>query len=544
MALFVDRATAVAPSFEATPSSLESVSALCARLDGIPLAIELAAARVTVLTVPELLAGLDERFTLLSSVRRGQRHRTLEATLDWSYDLLDEEQRRILRALGVFEGGFDVDAVCGVCDVSRVVALDVLETLVAKSMVVRQRPGRSARFGLLETVKAYAERQLAETGEEDQVRDRHLAYFHTLATPYGRTVAGEIRLAARLQPDSRNMTAAFEWAAKTSRWTLAGEIMVGAHLAYEAGAAAEARALIERAIPELESDPELVAYLRSALLFIFSWLDDWASYVSTARLMQRSETPAARFFGYLAIASSTAPVDGTRAERLLTHAVEEQRLAQEAEPGLNTSLVGAWVHHVLASTSAYRAEYATTLRHTGEFFAIDQANDYYTLISLWMRQMAAVCEIASGNPTAALVAMEALEGEGFGTDDGREARTLAELELGAVETARESIRSYAERAATGRVMTQASDGALLLAALASAEGDDDRAVELLLHMGVGSQPATISYGGYLAGRLGVSSERAERLAAALRYGFDSDEGPTGTLMALRAVRDELRRRGW
>ena len=213
--------------------------------------------------------------------------------------------------------------------------------------------------------------------------------------------------------------------------------MVGAHLAYEAGAAAEARALIERAIPELESDPELVAYLRSALLFIFSWLDDWASYVSTARLMQRSETPAARFFGYLAVASSTAPVDGTRAERLLTHAVEEQRLAQEAEPGLNTSLVGAWVHHVLASTSAYRAEYATTLRHTGECFAIDQANDYYTLICLWMRQMAAVCEIASGNPTAALVAMEALEGEGFGTDDGREARTLAELELGALETTRE-----------------------------------------------------------------------------------------------------------
>ena len=87
------------------------------------------------------------------------------------------------------------------------------------------------------------------------------------------------------------------------------------------------------------------------------------------------------------------------------------------------------------------------------------------------------------------------------------------------------------------VLTQASDGALLLAALASAEGDDDRAVELLLHMGLGSQPATIVYGG-LARRLGVSSERAERLAAALAYGFGSDEGPTGTLMALRAVREE------
>ena len=108
--LFVDRATAVDPSFTLTDANTSTVSAICGRLDGMPLAIELAAARVTVMSPAELLAGLDDRFQLLSGGRRRSRQRTLEATLDWSYDLLDPDEQRVLRSLGVFVDGFDLDA--------------------------------------------------------------------------------------------------------------------------------------------------------------------------------------------------------------------------------------------------------------------------------------------------------------------------------------------------------------------------------------------------------------------------------------------------
>lgn len=122
--LFVDRATAVDPRFELSDANAGTVAAICSRLDGMPLAIELAAARIMVMSPSELLAGLDDRFRLLSGGRRRQRTRTLEATLDWSYDLLVAEEQRALRALGVFVDGFDVDPVAAVTDMSRAGALD------------------------------------------------------------------------------------------------------------------------------------------------------------------------------------------------------------------------------------------------------------------------------------------------------------------------------------------------------------------------------------------------------------------------------------
>ena len=135
--LFVERATAVEPRFAVDETNTSTIATVCERLDGMPLAIELAAARITVMTPAELLAGLDDRFQLLSGGRRRQRQRTLEATLDWSYNLLEPKHQDVFRALGVFVGGFDVDAVAVVTDIPRGAALDMIEALVAKSLVVR-----------------------------------------------------------------------------------------------------------------------------------------------------------------------------------------------------------------------------------------------------------------------------------------------------------------------------------------------------------------------------------------------------------------------
>ena len=192
--LFLDRALAVYPEFDTSAPNLDIVSQICTRLDGMPLAIELAAARVTVLTAGELLAGLSDRFQLLSGGRRRQRQRTLEATLDWSYDLLEPEEQRTFRALGVFVDGFDLDAVAAVVGVQRGEASDVVEALVAKSLVIRADQDSRARFGLLETLKAYAEDRLLAADEGGTVRTRHLEHF-----------------AARAQLDSQAWLAEVRW---------------------------------------------------------------------------------------------------------------------------------------------------------------------------------------------------------------------------------------------------------------------------------------------------------------------------------------------
>ncbi len=167
-ALFNERARAVEPAF--TPTA--SVSEICRRLDGLPLAIELAAARVALLDVDELLMRLEQRLPLLVSHSRDApaRQRTLRATIEWSYELLDAEEQRLLRRLAVFRGSFSLAAAEEVCETD----LGLIESLVVKSLVRRWGSGR---LGLLDTIREYALERLGESGEADDVRRRHAEYF-------------------------------------------------------------------------------------------------------------------------------------------------------------------------------------------------------------------------------------------------------------------------------------------------------------------------------------------------------------------------------
>ncbi len=192
--LFAERAASADARFALDNDNADRVGNICRHLDGMPLAIEFAAARIATMTLLELEAALDDRFTVLGGGRRPSRQRTLQGTLDWSYDLLIAEEQRVLRTLGVFIDGFDVDGVTGVADLSRREVIGVLDALMSKSWVIRRDTSERARFGLLETVKAYAEDRLAAAGETVQARDRYLNYFHGLATSRGHTGFGELRL--------------------------------------------------------------------------------------------------------------------------------------------------------------------------------------------------------------------------------------------------------------------------------------------------------------------------------------------------------------
>jgi predicted ATPase len=161
------------------------IAAICRQLDGIPLAIELAAARTAALGVEELLAGLDPPFHLLTSGRRTAlpRHQTLRATLDWSYNLLAEREHVVLRRLAVFAGGFSLEAASVVVADIDLTASDVvagLSSLVAKSLVATNADGTTARYRLLDTTRAYALEKLVGSGEQERLARRHAEYHRGL----------------------------------------------------------------------------------------------------------------------------------------------------------------------------------------------------------------------------------------------------------------------------------------------------------------------------------------------------------------------------
>ncbi|WP_019630423.1 BTAD domain-containing putative transcriptional regulator [Actinomadura atramentaria] len=183
--LFADRAAAVRPGFEVDAATAPDVVRICRALDGIPLAIELAAARLRSLTSAQVAERLDDRFRLLTAGSRTAlpRHRTLRAVVDWSWDLLDDQERTVLRRLAVFAGGATPDAAAGICggaDARVADVVDVVAALVEKSLVMAEGDAE-VRYRLLETVRVYAAERLAESGEERAVRDRHAAWYADFA---------------------------------------------------------------------------------------------------------------------------------------------------------------------------------------------------------------------------------------------------------------------------------------------------------------------------------------------------------------------------
>ena len=177
--LFLQRAAAVAPGISLAGAEAGAVVEICGRLDGIPLAIELAASRMQSMTVTELRDRLDDRFRLLVGSRRGlERHQTLRHAVAWSHDLLDDTEKTLLARCSVFAGGFDLAAACAVGGCGDDLAtLDVLDALVRKSLLVADRTSRRTRFSMLETIRQFAKEQLVASGAATEVRAAHARYF-------------------------------------------------------------------------------------------------------------------------------------------------------------------------------------------------------------------------------------------------------------------------------------------------------------------------------------------------------------------------------
>jgi predicted ATPase/class 3 adenylate cyclase len=215
--LFADRATAVRPDLALDETNGRAVGEICRQLDGVPLAIELAAARVASLSVPEIARRLDQRFRLLTGGRRTalERHQTLRATVDWSYDLLAAAEAEVFNRLAVFAGGFALDAaeviVSG--DDTPADMLHVLSDLVARNMLAADEQSGMTRYRLLETMRQYARERLDAAGEGEPIRRRHAEYYVTLAEEITKGVRGreDTHWFAIMDQEFANMMAALDW---------------------------------------------------------------------------------------------------------------------------------------------------------------------------------------------------------------------------------------------------------------------------------------------------------------------------------------------
>jgi predicted ATPase len=232
--LFVERAADARDGFVASDNDAPVLEALCRRLDGIPLALELAAARVRSMAPAEILAHVDQRFRLLSAGRRTAptRQQTLRGAIDWSYGLLDEPERVLLRRLGVFAGGFELGAVEAMVtdnSVARLEVVSLVDRLVDKSLLVAETAGDLTRYRLLETIRDYGLERLDDAGEVTAFARRHASYYADMSEQAGRGLRGpdEARWDRVIDAELENLRAALRWAIAADEADLAVRLVAG-----------------------------------------------------------------------------------------------------------------------------------------------------------------------------------------------------------------------------------------------------------------------------------------------------------------------------
>jgi len=330
--LFATRARAAREDFRLDDLNCGSVERICSRLDRVPLAIELAAARVTTFAPAELADRLDDRFSLLSAGRRtaALRHQSLRAAIDWSYDLLDPEDQRVLRCLGVFRGGFSIEAAEAVAAEDWASTSPVwsrVDDLVRRSLVSVDAADGKARVRLLETVREYAFERLGETDEADVVIARHARYFGALIESAAEmlTTAAEVECTARVDRELDNITIALDRAIER------GDLDVALGLVSQAG------------------EP------------VFSWATGFnqaidRSAMSAVRLARAAEHPR-----FPAAAAGVSWLACDRSDMVTAAHWADEALAAEARLGTSPPLFYPWV--VRANLSMYAGDVMEAVQH-------------------------------------------------------------------------------------------------------------------------------------------------------------------------------------
>jgi non-specific serine/threonine protein kinase len=369
--LFVERTRGVWPTFALSNHTALAVSRICQRLEGIPLAIELAAARTRVLSVDELDARLDDRFQLLvmGPAHGDPRHRTLRTALDWSYALLSEDEQRLVERLSVFRGGTVLEAIEVVCGPARSVTpvVDVVQSLAEKSLIAPEtEAGGAIRFRQLETVREYAGLRLAQHGTDEDARDQHLEYFAEFserAEAAWRTPAEPVWF-DRLEREHDNVRAALAWSEQCAKRIETG-LQLGTALSHfwaVRGYAVEGRRWLEKL---LAAPAEVDPAVRAAALYAAAYLafengdyaraSTWCKDSLALRRKLGDPTGIAISLNQLAIQAAS---QGRFEE---AHAGFEESLATSRAAGAQQTIAAALVNLAMTARHLARFDEASTL---------------------------------------------------------------------------------------------------------------------------------------------------------------------------------------
>ncbi len=525
-ALFVDRAMAADTRFRLTDETAPIVANICRRLDGIPLAIELAAARVKVLSIPHLAERLNERFKLLIGSSRDvlPRQKTLHALIDWSYDLLTAQEQLVFARLGIFASGFALDAATSVCGGERLDELDtfdLLGSLTDKSLVVADTSGEHERYRLLESTAAYALEKLRASGEHETLARRHAEYFRDQADAADERSGTGSPLAwlTGVELELDNYRTALTWALTEGNDAVLGGAIAGAleRLWTNAGLTVEGRYWIERALAGVSEaeQPRVVARLQLAL-----------SRLSSGKRMYDAAEQAMRLYAAVGNARGAA-----RAHLMIAFALYQMgefdaaQTAGEQALAASRACADAWnVAHALnvqafiekerGDVGAARERYAQAL---AAFKALGNESGTAVVLS-----NVAELEFADAHPEQALRSLsEALEVH----VRGKNATAIANaynngaayrLALGDLAGARESAREGLRVARQARYELGTAIALQHLALLAGLDGDGRRAAALLDYV-----DARYTELGYKRGR--TEQWGYDKLLVALRERLREDE---------------------
>lgn len=448
VALFTARARQLNPTFE----PVEQVSEICRRLEGVPLALELAAARVKVLTPEQILARLERRLDLLAGGARDlpERQRTLRKTIEWSYDLLDGEQRLLFARLGVYAGSFDLVAAEDMSDAD----LDALQSLVDKSLL---RHTEAGRFFMLEMIREYALERLEQTGESESIRRRHTEYFLSLAERAAAELKGPDQTAwlSRLDSEHDNFRAALSWLGEAGEAQLKLRLTIAlARFWYVRGHFSEAR----------------------------KWLDEVLA--AEEMLAASVEQPAALRAQALTAASAVALIQGDYGEAIelseqtLLLARAQQDLGRIANALSNLGAI------VLAAGDSERA--ALLLE---EAVTLSRELEEKPVAARAMNNLGDLALTVGDYAQAEALFEESLDLLRELGDTSNVARSLFNLGAAALRRGRyqDALSRFRESIALSRGIDDKEDLAWCLegfAALAAAEGDAERAARLLGAAGV------------------------------------------------------------
>ena len=334
VALFVERVHAVKPDFEVTEANADTVARICAALDGVPLAIELAAARMRVLTPSSMLERLDRRLPLLVGGVRDlpERQQTLRSTIEWSTDLLDIDEKHLLATLGVFDGGFTLEAAETVAAGRIADTLTSLAVLVDNSLVREQDRGDRSYFTMLATVREYALEQLEAAGTLDDTLERHAAYYVELGRRIELDLEGDQQreLVAELAGDKDNLRSAVRYLLARSDWDRAAEFAWTLYIFWWVGGLlGEVRGWMDEVLasrhPLSDRTRAIALYFTGAIRF---WQEPdgivVASLTESAELFQKEKEPAGEALARVSLALSLLASATPETREADTQAADEQ----------------------------------------------------------------------------------------------------------------------------------------------------------------------------------------------------------------------------